>query len=269
MHPRLSIWKLQQRLAWMKGGDSGGTLVLPVGDGIIKSVYPGFYLDHLIGKNVIHSVVPITYIDGTIIVININDLFIGRKWFRVDIDYLCTIDVCILPSFEKIHFSDTPLRSMHIENAGGASEISEALSMQYMENMFNATGFVPEKEVDYWIEYKMCDYIMRVNDQNIGVSVTRAVTYPFDNEFTYEHAMKLLDKKLFGLIVAQESVNTKHQFFKSILHIWCYSTTSAQNIKKAHDELRLKDISLTYDNIYVICSICHDKYIYTNHLRRP
>lgn len=251
----------------MKGVNVGNPTVPHVGDGIITSAYPGFYLDHIIGKNVTHSGVPIVYIDGTTITINISDLFIGRKWFRIDIDYLCTIDVCILPSFEKIHFSETPLRSMHIENAGGASEISEALSMQYMENVFNATGFVPEKEVDYWIEYKMCDYIMRVNDQNIGVSVTRAVTYPFDNEFTYEHAVRLLDKKLYGLIVAQESVNIKHQFFKSILHIWCYSAMSAQNIKKAHAELKLKDTSLTYDNIYVICSICHDKYIYTNHLR--
>jgi hypothetical protein len=153
-----------------------------------------------------------------------------------------------------------------VQNAGGSSNISEALSMQYMHNRFGANKFILECEVDYWIEYKMCDYIMRVNNTRIGVSVTRAITYPFTTSFTFEHAKILLDKKIYGLIVAQHSVNNRHSFSHSILHIWCYTLSSALYIKQAYQMMIDKDIDNTFDNMHIICTVCPDTYIYTNHL---
>lgn len=180
--------------------------------------------------------------------------------------YLCTIDLCLLPPFDKIDLAETPKRSLTIPNAGGSSEISEALSMQYMHDRFGANEFIPEKEVDYWIEYKMCDYIMVVNGVNVGVSVTRAVSYPFTNEFSYVQAASLLNKKLNGLIIARNAVNERHQFFMSILHIWCHTALAAQNLRKAYDYMINHDTDKVYNNIYIICTICPVMYIYTNHL---
>lgn len=206
------------------------------------------------------------YHDGTMITSDYCEHLLARSWFHMDRDYLCTVDICNLTPFQTIQFSETPLRSMHIQNAGGSSEISEALSMYYMEHQFGAVQFVPEKEVDYWIDYKMCDYLMTLNQANIGVSVTRAVTYPFDQPFTDQLATTLLDKKLNGLIIARNAVNLRHQFFKSILHIWCYTALAATNLKKAYYRLINNDQDQTYSNIYVICTICQQKYIYTNHV---
>jgi hypothetical protein len=205
------------------------------------------------------------YDDGTILTSNFCDRLLAKSWCHTSMKYLCTVDLCQLASFNSINFSPTPLRSMHIQNAGGSSEVSEALSMYYMEHQLNASHFVPEKEVDYWIDYKMCDYLMTINRINIGVSVTRAIVYPFNGIFTYQHAVTLLNKKLNGLIIARNAVNLRHQFFKSILHIWCYTATAAINIKHAYNDLVQHDDDSTYSDIYVICSICQERYVYTNH----
>lgn len=215
--------------------------------------------------------------DGTSIVTFTNDAQIVNKWFNCDrsgdipgkcanITYLMTIDSCIFPQFNQINFIDTPRRSMTIHNAGGSSDKSEALSMQYMNDLYGIIEFIPEMEVEYWIEYKICDYLMRYKGINIGVSVTRAITYPFKNEYTYDMAIHLLNKKLYGLIVARNAISDKHKFYKCILHIWCMTASVAYNLKKAHAEIIRCDINHTYDNVYIICTICPHEYIYTNFL---
>lgn len=204
------------------------------------------------------------YMDGTIITSVISDQFITRQWYNDIIEYLCTIDYCHFPSFTSIDLSETPRRSLKIQNAGGSSNISEALSIQYMHYLLGVKEFVPECEVDYWIEYKMCDYIMKYQDANIGVSVTRAMTYPFDKEFTYDHAMCLLNKKLNGLIIARNAVNPRHRFYKSILHVWCMNQIAAQNIEKAYMTFHQNDNKKVYSTIYVICTVSKNQYIFTN-----
>lgn len=206
------------------------------------------------------------YDDGTTIISQIKDQAIVRKWKESSsVTYLLTIDSCTFPNFDQIAFIDTPRRSLSIKNAGGSSEISEALSMQYMYYRFNASRFIPEMEVDYWIESKICDYLMRCNNENFGVSVTRAVSYPFTQEFSYDSAFALLNKKLYGLIVARNSISDKHMFHRSILHIWCMTAHTAHNIRKAYDEIVRQDINRTYDNVFVICTVCPHVYIYNNH----
>lgn len=205
------------------------------------------------------------YDDGTIIISPIKDQAIIRKWKESSsVTYLFTIDSCVFPNFDRIALIDTPKRSLSIRNAGGSSEISEALSMQYMYYRFNASRFIPEMEVDYWIESKICDYLMRCNNENFRVSVTRAISYPFTQEFSYESALALLNKKLYGLIVARNSISDKHMFHRSILHIWCMTVGTAYNIKKAHDEIVRLDTNHTYDNVFVICTVCPHVYIYNN-----
>jgi hypothetical protein len=148
---------------------------------------------------------------------------------------------------------------MVLPNAGGNSSISEALSMQYMFQKYGTCHFVAEMEIEYWILGKMCDYLLVLKDENIGVSVTRAVKYPFDIEFTYEDAEMLLHRKLFGLISARNCVSDKHAFYRSILHVWCLSYNTASYVKTAFEQL-----DNTYDNISVICTICTSMYVYTN-----
>ena len=181
-------------------------------------------------------------------------------------DYEFTVDRCDMPEFEDMEFMPVAQRSMEIPNAGGSSNISEAMSMEYMQKKFDAEGFIPEMEISYWIDACLCDFLMVLQDENVGVSVTRAVGYPFGSEFTLGQARELLNRKLFKLIVARNSISDKHNFYRSILHIWAYSEQVADNIKRAHEEMIKTDVNKTYDNVHVICTICDRLYIYTNRI---
>lgn len=180
------------------------------------------------------------------------------------------IDKCVLPSrFSSICFVETAKRSMQINNAGGSSNISEALSMQYMHWRRGASGFVPEKEAKYFIDYKMVDYLMVIKGEMIGVSVTRAVSYPFEIEFSLERARLLVNKKLYGLVVARECICEEHCFVKCILHVWCMTIGAARNVETAFNELVAVDMApggpMSYEDVSLVCTICTDRYIYTNY----
>lgn len=140
--------------------------------------------------------------------------------------------------------------------------------MQYMHNKFGATDFIPEMDVPYWIEYKMCDFLMMLKGKWVGVSVTRAVpSYPFENgEFTFERARELLERKLYGLIVAREAVMEEYGFTESVLHIWCYSAKIASLVEAAHDSIVAENSTNkeTYDQVHVMCTVCSYEYVYTN-----
>lgn len=177
------------------------------------------------------------------------------------------IDSCVFP--EVIELVADAQYSLDIPNAGGCSSISEALSMQYMFYRYSAIHFLAEMEVPYWIDYKMCDYLMLSpkSDEWVGVSVTRAVNYPFDVDLTYEKAEDLVRRKLYGLVVAQEAVMEDYSFDKCILHVWCYNKVAALHIRQAFLNIRREDVvENTYDQVQLICTICHHRYIYTNRM---
>ena len=86
-------------------------------------------------------------------------------------------------------------------------------------------------EVRYWAEYKMVDFIVHLPDNSrMGVSVTRAMTAP-GFAYTRDDAIRLLKKKLHGLIVARNAVVEDHSFFQSVLHIWCPSKDVADMLQ--------------------------------------
>jgi hypothetical protein len=198
--------------------------------------------------------------------------------------------------------------SLEIANAGGASNISEALSMQHMHDVYGASDFVPEMEVPYWVDYKKMDYLAYIcmddtggEKERVGVSVTRAISYPFDREYDIDSARILMEKKMYGLIVARQCVvvvpkEEKEEeeeeeeenggFEKSFLHVWCPKKTTADLVVKAFcevvdadaarivnqrkrrivdDEKEEEETDLpTYSDVSLMCTICSAECIYTN-----
>ena len=106
-------------------------------------------------------------------------------------------------------------------NAGGTSEYTEAYAMQILFENFNAKYIYTEMNIKYYNEWwKKCDFITTINNENIGVSVTRAI---FTNKYNPDdldyQISNLLYKKLSGLIIARSGV--EHNIFNSsILFIW-------------------------------------------------
>lgn len=178
--------------------------------------------------------------------------------------YLIFMDFYFPVNFHKIEMHASAIKSLKVENAGGASRYSEAMSIHYMNARFGAKGFILENEVEYWIQYKMCDFIAVIHGQNIGISVTRAMGFPTPSKFTIKSADLLLKKKMHGLIIARDGVSGKHEFYKSILHIWCQTTRIATLLNEAHKRLIDSDDekSATLREIVVILTVCEKEYIY-------
>lgn len=163
---------------------------------------------------------------------------------------------------------DEGKRSISIENAGGKSDISEMYSIDYFNQKYGATGFILEKEVDYWINYKMVDFICTINGEKVGVSVTRAMGYPTSDKFTKDSAYALLHKKIYGLIVARDSVNDPQSFYKSILHIWCQSENIASHLIDAFKDVQNTDFGMDIIGVLSLqLTVCADDQLYKNYVK--
>lgn len=206
---------------------------------------------------------------GNLIVTTINEQLVIDEIFNttnqiknvpIFIDRYVPIDYKTLTSRMCKAAKDT----LVVENAGGNSDISEALSINYFEERLNARDFVLEMEIEYWVKYKMCDFICVINNQRVGVSVTRAMGFPTPTDFDEESAYYLLKKKMHGLIVARSGVCTKHEFSISVLHVWCQDQRIADIVKKVYPKIIWEDDSESVYEVIVMLTVCDKSYIYTN-----
>jgi hypothetical protein len=146
-------------------------------------------------------------------------------------------DAITTPKLDLLQLEDQARRSLEVENAGGKSAMSEMLSIQYFETIHKASDFLLEMEIQYWCTYKLVDYSCLVDGKRVGVSVTRAMHYIHPSLFTLDSARTLINKKLYGLVVARDSVLKTQRFFHSVLHVWCQSQQIAEYMRQAYDEL--------------------------------
>ncbi len=175
----------------------------------------------------------------------------------------CIDEVLTVPL--GLNLSPISIFSVLLGNAGGNSDISEMMSIEYYIRSCKATNFLFETEIQYCVNYKMVDYICDVDGRRVGVSVTRAMGYPRPEDFTYARALRLLHKKLYGLIVARNAVCKKQSFKKSILHVWCQNLRIAKLIKKAYSSFSINDYGLDIKGFVILhITVCKDSYIYTN-----
>lgn len=173
------------------------------------------------------------------------------------------IDNYYLPLFNDICLDGR--RSLAVDNAGGRSAVSEMFSIDYFSYKYKATDILLEMEVGYWIDYKMVDFICTIDHNRIGVSVARAMGFPTALDFTKEKAENLIKKKLFGLIVARNSVIKKQSFLRSVLHIWCQSEHIAQLLYDAYQALDENDYGLDIKGIVILqLTVCDDVQLYQN-----
>lgn len=180
--------------------------------------------------------------------------------------YSIFIDTYNIPKYEIVSkkFTEDAIRSIEAENAGGKSWLSEALSINYFFERFNAHKFILEMEVEYWIQYKMCDYVCNIGDMRFGVSVTRALGFPNLENFDLKAAYTLLHKKLHGLVIARNGVSMKHDFYKCVLHVWCQTEEIAEMLRIVYPRILKEDQTNTIRDVTILLTICNQEFIYTN-----
>lgn len=163
----------------------------------------------------------------------------------------------------NVAVGDEASKIMNEPNAGGASVVSEALSMELLHRRFGATDVTTEMAIQYWCNnWKKIDYITTIHDTRTGVSVTRAMGYPDASTFTEEDAQRLCYKKLYGLVVARAGISRSCSYDRSILHCFCQDGRIADLMKGAFEKLIEEDdkktdsqASLT-GSIMVILTVC-------------
>ena len=198
-------------------------------------------------------------------------------------------DLYTIPTCSTIELSDAAKASLMVDNAGGNSAYSEAISIQYFLDVFQATDIVYEMNVKYYINYKMIDFLCTLGQQRIGVSVTRAMTCPqilltdrnnimapvhgprkkSQEDFTIDDGLKLLKKKIYGLVIARNAVIKEQRFYKSVLHIFCQTQAIATKLKLAYEMFK-QDADLNNFNVDIGChviillTVCVNPDIYRN-----
>jgi len=113
-------------------------------------------------------------------------------------------------------------RRVHAEeNAGGASVISEALSMEVLCRLLGARLVCTELELRYFpAAGPITDYAIALRGGDVlGVSVTRAFSFG-EAALSVPHAAALLSKKLAGILHSSRTCFNQN-LSKQILHVWC------------------------------------------------
>lgn len=192
-------------------------------------------------------------------------------------NYLFIDQIDKVPRIEDLDYD--AWRSLVVDNAGGKSSVSEAASINRFVELFGADQILVEKEVEYWISYKMVDFVCTVANQRLGVSVTRAMAVKSTGQpggnyldlepgrFTLDDAVRLLKKKLYGLIVSRNGVTKKCKFYKSILHIWAASQDIADRLTEAWNDghVDISEFGLDIKGIVVVMiTVCSDPTLYLN-----
>ncbi len=141
---------------------------------------------------------------------------------------------------KHVCFSENARKSLLIQNAGGDSALSEAVSIDYLSRILGATAVTFEREITYYYSSKLVDYMLRLPprgdhpSKNIGVSVTRCFGYTLVSD---EKLLAFLEKKIIGLIVSYNSVSEENSFDSTILHI----LVPSEEIKERLHSLILSD----------------------------
>lgn len=134
-------------------------------------------------------------------------------------------------------------------NAGGSSKCSEVMSLQLLHECEGAQLHKTEMEVSYEQEGKITDFVVLIEGEKVGVSVTRAYLGPTATDYTVEDAKSLLEKKLAGINESTANVSAEDEWGKQILHIWTLQSTWVSPLEEAYDGL---DGDLKSDTIVLV-----------------
>ncbi|MGM0555335.1 MAG: hypothetical protein ACQEVA_03055, partial [Myxococcota bacterium] len=146
-------------------------------------------------------------------------------------------------------------------NAGGSSLYSEVFAYEVLYRCELAELLKTETEVAYQDpQGKITDLLVDIDGLKIGVSVTRAVAFPFDDPYTVQQATDLLTDKLSDVLSSSQNVAPEDAWEKQILHVIAYAPGHEDSIEAAFGQL---DASIKADTIlWVTVSNGSDDFLY-------
>ena len=155
-----------------------------------------------------------------------------------------------------LHLAETP-------NAGGSSGLSEIFAYEQLARCEQAGFLKTETEIVYDTAGKITDLEVTLDGEKIGVSVTRAQTYPLGTPYTLSAATTLIKRKLDDIKLSTTNVSAADRWRKQILAILAWDTQAADTAAQAWADVPAASRA---DTIVIITTTeGADTFIYTNH----
>ena len=167
--------------------------------------------------------------------------------------------------FDAVALTDDGRALRDIPNAGGASVRSEVMSMEVLKRAFGATLLATEMQAWYWPAHSpITDYVCKVNETVLGVSVTRAFHYLGSSKFSQADANRLIKKKLQGVLNSMKAI-VYPKFERQILHVFCKAASVGEMVLQEYRKLG----SALRGNTVLMLTVCEAEWIYTEQLVVP
>ncbi|CAN5806483.1 hypothetical protein BH11MYX2_BH11MYX2_31080 [soil metagenome] len=130
------------------------------------------------------------------------------------------------------------MRLIATSNAGGSSQISELFAFEELARCEGATLLKTETEVQYTdMNGKRTDMLVTLKGKMIGVSVTRAFSFPIGQPYTMQQASDLLTKKLTDIKASSANVTAADKWVKQILAYQAIDDQSAGEVVSVWNSL--------------------------------
>lgn len=153
------------------------------------------------------------------------------------------------------HLAETP-------NAGGSSGLSEIFAYEQLARCEHASLLKTETEIMYDGTGKITDLEVEMSGQKIGVSVTRAQSYPLGSPYTLSAASTLITRKLDDIQASTAHVSGADKWTKQVLAILAWDSAAADTMAQAWT---MADATVKADTIVIITTTNgEDTFIYTN-----
>lgn len=146
-------------------------------------------------------------------------------------------------------------------NLGGSSLESEVIAFEVLARCEGASLLATEGDIVYTDPMGIkTDILVEMDGRVVGVSVTRAVGFPFDAPYTEMQAASLLTGKLTDILASTANVAPRDAWVKQILHVIAYADMHAQSIFAAYATLPPE---VTADTILLV-TVTHgdDAFVY-------
>lgn len=194
------------------------------------------------------GVLGLTELDGTI-----------PLWFQGELTFANRYD----DPAERDQLTPGGLEIILDGNAGGSSLYSEVFAYEWLARCELATLVKTETEIAYdVVSSKKADLLVEIDARKVGVSVTRAMTFPFGQPYTLAAATTLFDRKLDDIQLATANVSAADRWSKQMLVALAYDLQHAQVAMQAWQAL---DDATRDDTILIVAVTSGDDvFIYTD-----
>jgi hypothetical protein len=117
-------------------------------------------------------------------------------------------------------------------NAGGSSGLSEVFAFEQLAACEMAGLLKTETQIVYDTAGKITDILVTIDGKKIGVSVVRAVQFPFGQPYTVDNATMTITKKLEDILLSSMNVSAQDRWVKQILAVVAYDDQHANTVEQ-------------------------------------